>query len=269
MKLLLTTFLLLVLTSNYSSQVVDTINVNCFIHPPFCFKENNQIKGFEIDIINEYVLWLKIEKKQNVAIKYVEFADYNTFYNSIKNGSKNSLGAGSAIVGTDKTKEIEFTCPYLKNVAFCITNGNAPDLKTKTPADIVKVFGSMTALTITNTALSKHIADLKKTYIGDLKIKYEVDEVNILNEISKNVLNFAYINALEFWFYLKANPSKFLKMQKILNLSKEGFGFLIPKNSSHKISFLEFFKTFKASRNYRAILEKYMGSYMTQNMAVD
>lgn len=269
MKKLISIFLFFTVCSIIKAQTVDTIMVNYFIHAPFCLNENEQSKGFEIDIINEYVLWLKTTKKQNVAIKYKSFTDQNLFYTATKSSNKNTIGLGSFVISPDKLKEIDFTMGYLKNVAFCITNGNAPDVKTKTPDEIIKALGNMTAITVTNTTASKYILELKKMYIKDLKINCQTCETSVLDDISKNVLNFGYVNALEFWFYLKANPSKFLKMQKILNQSKEEFGFILPKSSPHKALFNEFFTTFKASRNYRAILEKYMGSYMTQNMAVN
>lgn len=253
----------------FVAQTNDTLAINYYEHIPFSVKEGEQIKGLEIDIVNEYVLWLKLTKKQSIAIKYIRFTDFDLFYKTTKTATKNTMGLGSVTITQDRAKEIDFTAAYLKNVSFCITNGNAPDIKTKTPEEIIKTLGSMTALTITNTTISKYVLELKKTYIKDLKINYQSLETSILDEIARNILNFGYVDALAFWFYLKANPSKFLKMQKILNQSKEEFGFIVPKGSPHKVLFNEFFITFKASRNYRAILEKYMGSYMTQNMAIN
>jgi len=46
----------------------------------------------------------------------------------------------------------------------------------------------------------------------------------------------------------------------------------MPKGSQHKALFNEFFASatgFKNNRGYRAILEKYVGSYMTQNLAIN
>lgn len=269
MKKLFTTFIFFIFSNFFVAQTNDTVTVNYLIHSPFSNAETEQNKGFEIEIINEYILWLKITKKQNVFVKYKAFTDNSLFYSTTKSAAKNTIGLGALVISAEKAKEVDFTIGYLKNVAFCITNGNAPDIKTKTPAEIVKALGSMTALTVTNTILSKYIQELKKNYITDLKIKCESCEISVLDEIAKNVLNFGYVDALEFWFYLKTNPSKFLKMQKILSQSKEEFGFILPKGSPHKALFNEFFTTFKASRNYRSILEKYMGSYMTQNMAVN
>src|SRR5690606_38646139 len=127
--------------------------------------------------------------------------------------------------------EIDFSTPYLKNVAFCITNGHAPDVKSKNADEIMRSLGSMNALTMPNTTLNKYVNEIKKSYINDLKIVYHNDEVQILDEISRNVLSFGYVDAIGFWFYVKNNPQKFLKMQKILSQSKEEMGFILPKGS--------------------------------------
>ncbi len=254
------------------SQTTDSLYINYLVDAPFACVENSKPNGIEIEIMNDYVLWLKTTKKMNIAISYHSFTDFETFYSTTKKANKNTIGLGAVTITPEKIKEVDFTNAYLKNVAFCITNGNAPDIRTKTQAEIVKTLGSMTAFTIPNTNLNKYINEIKKTYIPDLKIVNQTDQIKILDEIAKSVLNFGYVDAVEFWFYLKSNPQKFLKMQKPLNQSKEELGFIMPKGSQHKALFNEFFSGpagFKSTRNYRAILEKYVGSYMTQNMAIN
>ncbi len=247
----------------------DTININFFISQPFCTNNNNTPGGLEIDIINDYLLWLKVNKKQNIAVKYNPFTDFNEFYSKTKSSNKNTIGLGSVSITQERQKEVDFTVGYIKNVAFCITNGNAADIKTKAQGEIVKTLNIMSAITISNTSLEKHCIELKKTFLPELKIKYLATSTDILNELAKNVLSFGYVDAVDFWFYLKANPSKFLKMQRVLNQSKDVLGFVLPKGSIHKTQFNEFFTAYKTGKNYRNLLEKYLGSYMTQNLAVN
>lgn len=254
------------------SQKSDTLFINYYTQSPFAYVEGGLLKGIEIDIVNEYALWLKSKKKMNLVLKYAGFDDFDTFYSATKKGDKNSFGVGSVTISQERLSEIDFSAAYLKNVAFCVTNGHAPDVKTKTTDEITRSLGSMSALTINNTSLNKYVLELKKQHIQDLKISYKTDEIKILDEISKNVLCFGYVDAVGFWFYLKNNPGKFLKMQKILNQSKEELGFIMPKGSQHKTLFNEFFNGptgFKASPAYRGILERYLGAYMTQNMAIN
>ena len=254
------------------SQNADTLFVNYFSQAPFALSDNGDNKGIELDIINEYVLWLKKTKKMDQPVKFNKYSDFSNFFSKTKTASKNTIGMGSVTINSERLKEIDFTSAYLKNVSFCITNGNAPEIKTKTPDEIVKVLGSMTALTLENSTLRTYVNELKKSYVQDLKINIQPNEVRILDEISKNVLYFGYVDAVGFWFYLKNNPQKFLKTQKVLNQSREELAFILPKGSQHKALFNEFFNGatgFKKSKNYKAILEKYLGSYMTQTMAVN
>jgi hypothetical protein len=260
------------MTAFCPAQNVDTIFLNYYPRSPFSINDGGMQKGIGVEIMNEYILWLKAKKKISVTFKFNEFADFSSFFNATKKSSNNTIGLGAVTISPDKLKEVDFTTPYLKHVAFCITNGNAPDVKVKTSDDIIRSLGSMSAITMSNTIISRCVNELKKSYLPDLKIEYASDEVKILDEIARNVLMFGYVDAIGFWFYVKNNPGKFLKVQKILSQSKEELGFVLPKGSKHKALFDEFFAApggFKSSPNYRAILEKYLGSYMTQNVAIN
>ncbi len=253
-------------------QGSDTLFIHYYAQAPFALNDNGDSKGIEIDIINEYVSWLKNTKKMQPPVKFVKFTDFDLMYSGTKKAQKNTMGLGSITINAQRMKEIDFTSAYLKNVSFCITNGNAPEIKTKNADEIVRVLGPMTALTLTNSTLNTYVNEIKKAYVQDLKITAQPSEIKILDEISKNVLFFGYVDAVGFWFYLKNNPQKFLKMQKVLNQSREELAFILPKGSPHRTLFNEFFNGaagFKKSKSYKAILEKYLGSYMTQTMAVN
>ncbi|MBL7909714.1 MAG: transporter substrate-binding domain-containing protein [Bacteroidia bacterium] len=250
-------------------QTNDTLYVHYIEHAPFSTTENAAPKGLEVDIINDYILWQKTTKKINFTPKYVPFTDPDLFYASVKNSSRNTIGLGAVTIVPEKAKEIEFTNAYLKNVAFCISNGNATDIKTKTQPEIIKTFGSMTALTVTNTTLNKYVNELKKSYLPELKLIAQPNGTKILDEIAKNILYFGYVDAITFWYYVKNNPTKFVKIQKPLIQTKEEFGFILPKGCNQKVLFNEFFAGFKKTKNYHLILEKHLGSYMGQIMAVN
>lgn len=265
-------FLFFILLIRFVSAQTDTLTINYILDPPFAINDKGNITGIEIEIMNEYCSWLKIKKGMNLSVQMRSLTNAEALLNSMKSAPKNTIGIGGMVANSSKAKEIEYTSPYLKNVAFCITNGNAPDIKTKTASEVIKTLGSMTALTTPSSNLSGYVAEIKKTFINDLKVKEMNDQVKILDEVAKNVLIFAYVEAVEFWFYLKNNPQKFLKMQKPLNQDKELLSCILPKGSPHKALFNEFFSGpggFKTQKNYRMLLEKYLGSYMTQNMAIN
>lgn len=256
------------LTLFLKAQVIpDTLYVSYMPHSPFAFNDGGTLKGLEIDIINEYMTWLKTNRKLNIIAVFKEVKEFDPVGEMKKSNSK-TIGLCTATINQERLKDVDFTTPYLQNVSFCITNGNAPDAKTKTPNEVTKTFGSMTALTVANSSLSKYVNELKKTYLPNLPVTLIGSQSQILDNISKNVLSFGYVDAVEFWYYLKTNPGKFLKIQKPLNQSKEQLGFLLTKDSKHKASFDMFFTEYKLSPKYKQILEKYLGGYMMQTMAL-
>lgn len=269
MRILFFIFLLNSFFYKVSCQNADSLTIFYYESKPFAFKNGENYTGIEFDIFNEYIAWLKGSKNINLVINYKNYSNFNSFYTDLKSSKKTTIGLGSVSNTAERQKEVDFTNGYMKNVAFCITNGNAPDIKSKNKDEIVKVLGAMSAITISNTVVEKHCNELKKLFLPDLKIKYQNSSEEILNEVAKNILNFGYVDAVDFWFYLKANPGKFLKMQRSLSQSKDQLAYILPKGSKHKALFNEFFNSFKLSKNYRIILEKYVGSYMTQNLAVN
>jgi ABC-type amino acid transport substrate-binding protein len=264
-------FAILLILSSYLgfSQSGDTLYINYFDNAPFASVDSGKTKGLEVDIMNEYLLWLKTTKKITLTPKYVGFKDFEKFYTSTKIGTKNTIGLGSVAINPERLKEVDFTSAYLKNIVNCVTNGNAPEIKTKTPNEITKTLGVMTAITVSNTTLSKYVNDLKKTYLPELKITYQPNGKRVLDEIARNVLYFGYVDEITFWYYVKNNPYKFVKVQKPLVQSKEEFGFVLPKNGGQKTLFNEFFLGFKKTNNYKFILEKHLGTYMAKTLAVN
>lgn len=250
-----------------TAQVTDTLYVSYMPHSPFSYNEGGVVKGLEVDIITEYIAWLKTNKKQTLVPIFKEVKEFDPV-GEMKKSNPKTIGLCTATINQERMKDVDFTAPYLQNVSFCVTNGNAPDAKAKNSNEVIKTLGSMKAITIVNSSLSKYIGEIKKSFLPQLPVTEVTSQTQILDNISKNVLSFGYVDAVEFWYYLKSNPGKFLKIQKPLNQSKEQFGFLLPKGSTHKSTFDAFFAEYKASPKYKQLLEKYLGGYMMQTMAL-
>src|SRR5687767_3081807 len=86
-----------------TGQTPDTLMLNYHNHPPFAFTENGLALGIEVEIMNQYILWLKTKKKLNIAFRYNEFSDFGDFYAATKKSTKNTIGLGAVTVSNDKT----------------------------------------------------------------------------------------------------------------------------------------------------------------------
>lgn len=239
-----------------------------YINSPLTNADTAKPAGIDFDILNEYLLWLKTSKQQNFTLSYRPVFHNHSLVQTLKEINEYDIICGGQTSVAAAPKEYDYSDPYLKNVSFCITNGNAPDIKNKTADEIIKVLGAMKGITIENTVLEKCMLELKKLYLKELQLEKTSTQNEILNQISKSVLMFGYVNAIGFWYYLKNNPTKFLKVQKSLDQHKSNYVFVFKKNSPHKKWFSEFMNQFKTTPRYKIILEKHVGGFMAQNISV-
>jgi len=246
----------------------DSLILHYHIRSTYAYPEGKTVRGIEVDIMNEYMLWLATKKKIKVGFRYVQHTSHESVVESIQSGQPNFFGLVSVTPSAELNKKVDFSVPYLKQMALCITNANSLEIGAKSKDEIIKVLGSMSALTVANTILNTYVTELKKQYLPDLKISTVADDYKIMSDVTKNVLKFGFVDAVHFQNYLKMNPGKVLKIQKPLNTVKDQFVFILPKQSAHRLLFNEFFTAFKGTPAYKAILERHLGAYMAGNVSL-
>lgn len=269
-KLLLSTIILF--SAILNAQKLDTLNLYYLNNSPFAYEENGSVTGLEVDIIKEYAGWLKTKKNISVYLNYKSFTNFDELYSAVKKGGKKTIGLSSVTINEEREKEVDFSPAYLKNTTLLITNGAVATIKSKTTTDVAKVLGNLEAVTVANSTYVKYLNDLKKSFIQNLKINSVSKISEIPEQIANNPKMFGYVDVVNFWYYIKNNNTKYLKIQKVFNNTSESFGFIMPKNSLNKDYVSEFFDSgfgFTSTKAYHQILEKYLSYEVLQSVELD
>jgi ABC-type amino acid transport substrate-binding protein len=253
------------------SQSADSLIIHYYENFPYAYTESGKLKGIEIDIMEEYVMWLKQKKNASVVVTYKPYNEFSTFYNSVKDGNSNVLGLGSVTSNGEREKDVSFSAPYLQNVAVLITAGKVPTIRQKTQAEVSKILGSLSAVGVNKSSHAGYLEDIRKTFIPSLKIDFTETQTRVLEKIISDSNVFGYVDIVAYWAFLKKNPSKFLKIQKVFNEPKENFSFITPKKSVHLETLNEFFESgfgFTSTKAYHQILEKYLGYEIIESVEI-
>jgi ABC-type amino acid transport substrate-binding protein len=269
-KLSFITILFLAFT-NIKSQGVDSLVINYYEDFPYAYTVNGKLTGIEIDIVDEYVNWLKQKKNLNVVVSYKRYTEFSAFYSGVKNGSAKVIGLGSVTMNAEREKEVAFSAPYLQNVAVLITAGKIPTIRNKTKSEVEQVLGKLKGLAVAQSSHVNYMNQLKKEFLPSLVISNVETQNNLLENILSDNTNFGYVDIVAYWAFLKNNPSKFLKMQKVFSEPKESLGFALPKNSAHASYLNEFFESgfgFTSTKVYHQILEKYLGYEIIESVEI-
>jgi ABC-type amino acid transport substrate-binding protein len=252
------------------SQTIDSLTINYYENFPYAYMEAGKLKGIEIDIIEEYVNWLKQKRNTAVVITYKPFKEFSGFYSSVKDGNSKVIGLGSVTSNGEREKEISLSAPYLQNVAVLVTAGKVPTIKTKSNPEVENVLGKLRAVVVNKSSHANYMNDIKKQFIPTLNISFVETQTRVLESILSDNQVFGYVDIVAYWAFLKTNP-KFLKMQKVFNEPKEYLSFAMPKNAAHLATLNEFLESgfgFTSTKVYHQILEKYLGYEIIESVEI-
>ncbi len=269
MKNIIYSFILFLFALNKIGAINDTLFVYYLENYPYSYTEKKMVKGLEIEIINEYINWVKNDGVNLIPI-YKSFDEFDKLYEAVKKGKSNVIGLGSVTINTERIKDISFSPPYLKNVSILISDGRIPTMKSK--SEVSTAFTNPCAITLKNSTYEKYLLDIKKHFISQLNITYTNSEFNIIDSVANNKNVFGYCDILSYWTYTKTHKDKFIKIQKIFTFDHDNLGFIVPKISTHEQELSEFFESgfgFIATKKYHQILEEYLSYEVLESVKVD
>lgn len=246
-----------------------TLNVAYFNNYPMAYTEGKLVKGIEVDILHSFVNWLAENKGIKVELNLQSYSNFGEMIDIVKKGKNNFVGAGSIAITDERKQKLNFSAPYLRNTSILVTNGK---LKTATSKEeLEEIFVGQSGAAVKNSIHSLYIEKVATEYGVELNVSLLKNTDEVLKALRSGEASFAFLDVLSFWNFMKESK-EFLKIQKFVEIEDEYFGFAFPKDSDWNGPFNEFFETgfgFTATKEYRKILESYLGYEIIEKVELD
>lgn len=97
-------------------------------HPPYNFKEGDELQGYEVDI------WNEIAKRKNIEIEYIT-ATFDGLWGMLKEGKIDTI-LSQITVTEEREKEYDFTSTYMYNPGAWLVQKDAEEIN-----DIKDLYG--------------------------------------------------------------------------------------------------------------------------------
>lgn len=226
--------------------------------------ENGTPQGVEIDIFNQFIIWLRNSKKIMVTTEYIAEPSFQKFYTDVQNAGKGVVGLGTVTILERRKSEVKFSPAWINNIAVLVTHSSAPDLDNL--ENISRTYSDKKALVAKGTTLEGYIKDLKEKYYPSLEIEYVESQMEVVQKVAEDPGYFAYMDLSVYWpAYDKQKLP--VKRQAVGDLSSETFGFIMPLSSDWDEPLQEFFQLGRGYRSnpaYQSILMKHLGVEVTK-----
>ncbi|TVQ46023.1 MAG: amino acid ABC transporter substrate-binding protein [Saprospirales bacterium] len=225
--------------------------------------DDGEPTGFTVELIRDFHRFVEAKHELSIDLIFEEETDWRTFYNRIKDGQGNKIGMGNVTITEERKKELNFSPPYMNNVAALISHADAPALENI--EDIAQVFEGRKALAFEGTLHEQRLRQLVENYMPEADIMMAHTNDEIMERISATDEYFAYIDLYNF----QRGIMRGLAMQHhpIADESEEQFGYILPLESKWLDDINEWFHTdggLVNSERYKSLMKMHLGEQLAE-----
>lgn len=227
--------------------------------------ENSELTGVTINIMQEFADFVLYSQGIEINYEFISINDFSTFYNKVRDSRNGVFGLGNVTITESRKQELKFSPPYMTNIAVLITHADAPDLRELNSISVD--FDGLTGLAFKGTLHEQRLRQLKSTYWQTMPLDFATANSEIIHRVSERVNYFSYIDIYNYW--RAAESGLPLKQHPAADQASERFGIIMPLSNDWDEIIRDFFdqgQGFRTSRTYRAIMEKHLGTELTEKL---
>ncbi len=229
--------------------------------------ETGELTGVTIDIIREFIQWVEIENRVEIAASFVPEESFSRFYRNVAEAKEGVIGMANVTITEERREELDFSPPYMQNIAVLITHESVDELESFDRLN--EQFAGMQALAFEGTLHQERLEQIRNRYHPDLDILMEHSNDEILNTVASDPSLFAYIDIYNYW--RAAERGEPVQRHPVGDDAAEEFGYILPPGSDWTPLIREFFEMnngFTSTDTYREIMNRHLGSELA-NLLLD
>ncbi len=228
----------------------------------FAYKQNEQLTGVTVEILRTFAEWVASEYGVALSLDFVEEEEWSTFYEQVRMANDGTVGMGNVTITEERREEIDFSPPYMNNIASLISHEDDPPLREF--EELATAFSEHRLLAFEGTLHEERLRDIRSTYAPDLPLEFASSNDEIIQRVAEGGV-LAYIDVYN--FHRAANEGAPLQRHEIGDDAEETFGYILPTGSSWTPVLEEFFEAdggFVNSNTYLDILQTHLGRDLTR-----
>ncbi|MEO9870975.1 ATP-binding protein [Ekhidna sp.] len=219
-------------------------------------KSLNIIDGIEHDLAIAFIEFISKKYKVSIELKWLEVESFEGVLETIKNAKGGTFGASSISITEERKKFLNFTEPFMADVAVLVSNNYLPTALTED--ELRRILTGNTGISIANTTLDQSLRKLQKQLGIEFEIEYETNSGKIIDRITKQTRSFGYVDIANFLDAIGQNID--VKRQFFYPVKLEGLAMIYPKGSDWQKPVEDYFNSPQFELDKFRVISKYLGS---------
>ncbi len=223
----------------------------------FAYADDGRLTGVTVEILRTFAAWVDETHGVEVTLAFTEEPDWSVFYDTVAAADEGTVGMGNVTITEERRTELDFSPPYLENVAVLISHADDPELSSfnNLPED----FADHTLLAFEGTLHEERLRALREAHAPELDLAFASSNDAIVEAVADGG-HLAYIDVYNYHRAREAGAP--LQRHAVGDDAAEAFGYILPPGSSWTPVLEGFFQEtdFTATAAYRQILETHLGA---------
>lgn len=225
--------------------------------------DDGHLTGTTIEILNTFVDWAEQTHDVSIDVEYSDESEWQKFYEIVAASGDGVIGTGNVTITEERREEIQFSPPYLNNIAVLMSHEDRPELSSLD--EIPDVFAKQTGLMYPGTLHGERMEYIRDNYYPNMPVDTVRSNSEIMDKMAEGDLYFTYVDVYN--FAVARDDGVPVKRHEAGDDEDEQFGFIMPLESDWGEPLEEFFEHdggFLESDTYREIIREHLGENMME-----
>ncbi|MCC5825615.1 transporter substrate-binding domain-containing protein [Alkalimonas sp.] len=223
---------------------------------------DGELTGVSVEIMRDFARWAERHHRIQLQLNFEAETNWQHFYQRVMQAEGGVFGLGNVTITEARKQELQFSPPYMNNVAALITHQDIAELEDW--ADFSSQFAELEPLAFSGTLHEVRIRRIRDNYQPDLAIQRVTSNPDLLELVASGAF-YSYVDAYNYWRARQAGMP--LRDHPLAAETDETFGFIMPLNSDWTQFMQAFFAAeggYRNSASYRQIMQQHLGQELAE-----
>ena len=223
---------------------------------PFIYRKQGALLGIEKALLDAWVTFVKKNYQVELSLRFSPVGNTESLFEMIRKSATGRplIGASSLAITPERLNDVALTIPYCPEIAILVSNSAVPGVKNS--EDFKKLLADFTVLHTRYGRVEEYLSEIRKR-LPEVKSSWVNEPNDILRKIDSEIDRIGYVALPQYLAGIQRGLR--LKRQNLLDITHEGYAFMLPLGSDWKVPLDAFFKSEDFKLQLPVVLKKYLG----------
>jgi len=233
----------------------------------FAYRDGEgRLTGVTVELLRDFARFVADTHGLEVAVTWVEEELWAAFYGFVRDSRGGVFGIGNVTITDARWREIDFSPPYLRNIAVLVTHQDVPELEAM--ESIGEAFAGLTALPYPGTLHEARLEAIREAHFPRMAFRPVASNDELVAALAAGPETFGYIDIYNFWRAREGGLP--LRRHPVGDDAAETFGVILPNGSDWTPVITAFFEAhggYAESHRFRGLLREHLGEELAALLA--